>query len=42
MKQLQHTYQTLETLKTNACNMHVMQHPDLLMQYSDETLKTYV
>jgi hypothetical protein len=36
---LQRTYETLET---NTCIMHVMQHSDVLMEYSDETLETYV
>jgi hypothetical protein len=42
MKHLQHTYKTPETLETYACNMHLMQHPDILLQYLDETLETYV
>jgi hypothetical protein len=35
-----YVYEVAETLETNTCNMHVMQHPDLLLQHSDETLET--
>jgi hypothetical protein len=31
---------TDKTLKTYTCNMHVMQHPDILLQHPDKTLKT--
>jgi hypothetical protein len=35
-KHIQHPNRTLET---NACNVHVMQHPDLLLQHPVETLE---
>jgi hypothetical protein len=37
-KHLQHTNETPETY---SCNMHVMQHLDLLLQHPDETLEKY-
>jgi hypothetical protein len=38
MKQLQHTHKTPETY---TCNMHVMQHPDILLHHPDETPETF-
>jgi hypothetical protein len=29
-------YETYETLETYTCNMHVMQHPDILLQHKLE------
>jgi hypothetical protein len=39
MKYLKHTSEAPETLETYACNMHVMQRPDLFLQHPDETLE---
>jgi hypothetical protein len=38
----QRMFETPEHLKTYDCNMHAIQHLDLLMKYLDEILETYV
>jgi hypothetical protein len=38
IKHLQRTYETLETY---VCNIHAMQHSDILLQHPDETFETY-